>query len=82
MILELRSKRLYQSSRREKESCCLKFTSPTKHEIRHFHVVVMQQPLRNVQKSVMQCKVIVLPIYHYCFFAVLVAIAILIAQAP
>ena len=42
MFLELNSKGLYQSSGKEKESCCLVFPSSTKREIRHFHVVVVQ----------------------------------------
>ena len=33
---ELNSKRLYQSSGKEKESSCLVFTFSTKHEIRNF----------------------------------------------
>ena len=53
IFLELNSKRLYQSSGKEKESRCLVFTSSTKREIRHFHVVVVQRRERNVQKSVM-----------------------------
>ena len=56
MFLELNSKGLYQSSGKEKESCCLVFPSSTKREIRHFHVVVVQRRLRNVQKSVMQVQ--------------------------
>ena len=40
--LELNSRRLYQSSGKEKESPCLVFTSSTKREIRYFHVVVVQ----------------------------------------
>ena len=51
MFLELNSKGLYQSSGKEKESCCLVFPSSTKREIRHFHVVVVQRRLRNVQKK-------------------------------
>ena len=35
-----------------KESRCLLFTSPTKREIGHFHVVVVHRRQRNVQKSV------------------------------
>ena len=42
MFLELNSKGLYQSSGKEKESCCLVFPSSTKREIRQFHVVVVQ----------------------------------------
>ena len=41
-------KRLYQSSEKEEESCCLVFTSSTKREIRHFHVVVVRWRQRNV----------------------------------
>ena len=41
---ELNSKRLYQSSgEEEKESRCLVFMSSTKHEIGHFHVVVVHK---------------------------------------
>ena len=35
---------------KEKENCCLVFPSSTKHEISHFHVVVVQRRQRNVQK--------------------------------
>ena len=52
-FLELNSKGLYDCSRKEKESCCLVFPSSTKREIRHFHVVVVQRRLRNVQKRLM-----------------------------
>ena len=57
IFLELNSKGLYQSSGKEKESCCLVFPSSTKREFRrHFHVVVVQRRLRNVQKSVMHVQ--------------------------
>ena len=56
MFLELNSKGLYQSSGKEKESCCLVFPSSTKREIRHFHVVVVQRRLRNGQKSVIHVQ--------------------------
>ena len=55
-VLELNSKGLHQSSGKEKGSCCLVFPSSTKREIRHFHVVVVQRRLRNVQKSVMHVQ--------------------------
>ena len=55
-FLELNSKRLYQSSGKEKESRCLVFTSFTKREIRYFHVVVVQRRQRNVQTSVMHVQ--------------------------
>ena len=61
MFLELNSKGLYQSSGKEKESCCLVFHSSKKHEIRYFHVVVVQQRLTNVQKSMMHVQ--------SCYFA-------------
>ena len=56
LFLELNSKRLYQSSGKEKETRCLVFPSSTKREMRHFHVVVVQPRLRNVQKSVMHVQ--------------------------
>ena len=56
IFLELNSKRLYQSSGKDKESRCFVFTSSTKREIRHFHVVVVQRRQRNVQKSVMHVQ--------------------------
>ena len=40
--LELNSEGLYQSSGKEKESFKLVLPSLTKREIRHFHVVVVQ----------------------------------------
>ena len=76
-FLELNSKRLYGSSRKEKENRCLVFTSYRKREIRHFYVVVVQwrkkEIRRNVHKRVMhvQSCFFFLPIYTQCFFAVL-----------
>ena len=55
IFLELNCKRL-QSSGKEEESRCFVFTSSTKREIRHFHVVVVQRRQRNVQKSVMHVQ--------------------------
>ena len=55
IFLELNSKRLYQSSGKQKKSRLL-FTSSTKREIRHFHVVVVQRRQRNVQKRVMHAQ--------------------------
>ena len=55
IFLEFNSKGLYQSSGKEKESCCLVFPSWTKCQIKHFNVVVVQGRLRNDQKSVMLC---------------------------
>ena len=52
-FLEMNFKRLYRSSGKEKESCCLVFTFSTKQEIRHFQILVVQWRQRNVQKIVM-----------------------------
>ena len=49
IFLGWNSKKLNQSSGKEKESRCLAFKSSTKHEIMHFHVVVVQWLQRNVQ---------------------------------
>ena len=78
-ILELNSKGLYQSSGKEKESCCLVFPSSTKREIRHFHVVVVQRRQRNVQKSVMYVQSCCFANKSYRLFAVLVAVAVVVA---
>ena len=51
MFLELNSIGLYQTSGKEKESCCLVFPSLTKSKLRHFHFVVLQRWQRNLQKK-------------------------------
>ena len=48
--------KILQSSGKEGESRCLVFTSSSKREIRHFHVVVVQRRQRNVQKGVMHVQ--------------------------
>ena len=73
----MNSKRLYQSSGKEKESRCLVFTSSTKRENRPFHVVVVQRRQGNVLKSVLHVQ-------SCCFanlrvFAVLVAVGVVVA---
>ena len=60
----------YVSLEKEKQNFCVVLTYSIKreHESRKFHVVVVQQQLRNVQKSVIffcQSKT-----NYYCFFAV------------
>ena len=58
------------------------FPSSTKREMRHFHVVVVQRRVRNVQKSVMhvqsRCFVNLNQLLFF-FFAVLVAVAVVVA---
>ena len=41
--------------------------SPIKHDIRHFHVVVVQKRKRNVQKVSCTCKVVVSPMKPIAF---------------
>ena len=48
---ELNSKELYQSSGKEKESCCLVFPSSTKREIMHFHVGAVQRRQKMYKKA-------------------------------
>ena len=78
LFWNLNSKRLYQTSGKDKESRWLVFTSWTKRENRHFHVVVVQRRQRNVQKSgvihLQSCCFSNLK--TYCFFAVLAAFAV------
>ena len=76
MFLELNSKGLYQSSGKEKESCCLVLPSSTKLEMRHFHVVVVQRRLRNVQKNVMQVQSCCFANLALLLFAVVIAVAV------
>ena len=68
IFLELNSKRLYQTSGKEKESRCLVFTSWTKREIRLFHVVVVERRGRNVQKSVQSSCFANLNRLRFCHF--------------
>ena len=76
-VLQLNSEGLYQRSGKGKKSCCPVFPSLKKCEIRHFHVVVVQRRLRNVQKTVVQsCCFANLT---YCLLVVPVAVAILVA---
>ena len=56
LFLKLNSKRLYQSSGKEKESCCLVFTSTIKREIRHFHVVVVHRRQKKYTQIVMHVQ--------------------------
>ena len=56
IFLELNSKGLYESSGKEKKSCCVVFPSSTKREIRKVHVIVVQQWLRNVEKSMIHMQ--------------------------
>ena len=77
IFLKWNSKGLFLSW--EKKNRCLDLTFYTKREIRKFHVVVVQQRQRNAQKAWRTCKVVVLLIQTYWFFAVVVAVAVVVA---
>ena len=51
----------------------LQFTSLTKREIRHFHVVVMRWRQRNVQKRVMHVQSCFFALSSYCLFTFLLS---------
>ena len=55
------------------------FPSSTNREFRHFHVVVVQQLLRNVQKSVMHVQSCCFADINLLLFAVVVAVAVVFA---
>ena len=76
--MELNSKGLHQSSGKEKESCCLLFSSSTKREIRQFHVVFVKRRQRNVQKSVMHVQSCCFHCLNLLFFVVLVAVVVVV----
>ena len=64
----------------EKESFCVVFPSSTKREIRHYHVVVVQRRLKNVQKSVMHVQSCCFANLNLLlFFPVLVAVSVVVA---
>ena len=62
----------YVSLEKETQNFCVVLANSIKlaREIRKFHVAVVPQRLRNVQKSVMHVQRCFLPILTYCFFAV------------
>ena len=66
----------------KKESRCLTLTSSTKRDSRHFPVIVVQCRQRNVQKSAMHVHSYCFSNQTFCFFAVLVAVAAVVAYAP
>ena len=76
----------YISLEKEKGLFCVLFCYFIKraHEIRKFHVAVVQPRLRNVQKSVMHVQSCCFANKPVVLFAVLftVAVAIVVAQAP
>ena len=81
---ELKSKGLFLSSQKEKENRCLVFTYVFhKREIRKIHVVVVQRRQRKAQKSVLHVQSCCFANLNlYCFLAPLVAIEVVVAEAP
>ena len=71
----------YLSLENESDSFCVVFTSSIKwaHEIRTFHVIVVQQQQRNVQNSMTNAHAKLLFVkISILFFAVLLAVAIIV----
>ena len=56
ILLKLNSTRLYQSSGKEKQSCCLVFMPSTKHEITHTHITVVQHEKHDAHAKLLFCK--------------------------
>ena len=52
-----------------------------KRAMRHFHVIVFQLRQRNLQRGVMHVQSCCFANETYCFFAVLVAVAVVVAKA-
>ena len=69
-FLELKCKGLYQRSGKEKEGRCLVFTSSTKREI---------AAKECTKKRDARAKLFFRQAETYCFFAVLVAVAVVVA---
>ena len=69
---------------KEKGSFCLVLPSSTKREIRHFDVVVVQDGEQKcTKKRNARAKLLFLLNYpSYCIFAVLVAVAVVVTEAP
>ena len=74
----------YLSLEKEKAPFCVFFSYSIKraHEIRKFHVAVVQPRLRNVQKSVMHVQSCCFANKHIALFAVLFTVAVVLAIAP
>ena len=70
------------SLKRERKIRRRLFTFSITREIRHFHVVVVKRRQRNVQKSVIHVQTGCFANQIYCFFAALVAVAVVVAKAP
>ena len=81
-LLNLNSKGPYSSSESEIKFLPCLFTFSTKHEIRHFHVLIVQKRQRNEQKAWCTCKVVLLLIKRLLFLEVLLAVVSLNFKAP
>ena len=82
--LELNSNGLYQSSGKEKESCCLVFPSLTNHEIGHFHVLKLcsDDSKEMYKKAWCTFKVVVWPISTNFFLPFLLTLPSLLLKLP
>ena len=79
-IFWIESERTVSEFRKDKETFCVVFTYSVKraHEISKFHVAVVQRWLKNVQKSVMHVQSCCFTFINLLFFAVLVAVAVVV----
>ena len=78
----MNSKGPYPSSEREIKFRRYLFTFSIKHEITHFHVVVVQKRQEKCKNVWCRCKIVVLLIKVIVFFDVLVAVALLDLKVP
>ena len=77
---EVELKRAKFRKRKNVYLCCVHLhTIKRAREIRKFHVGVMQRRLQNVQKCVRHVQRCCFANQTYCFFAVLVAVAVVFA---
>ena len=79
-IFCIESEKTVSEFRKDKETFCVVFTYSVKraHEISKFHVAVVQRWLQNVQKSVMHVQSCCFTFINLLFFAVLVAVAVVV----
>ena len=81
--LKLISWEPHSSLERERKILRRLFTSSIKCGIRHFQVVVLQVPQRNVQKLKREARAkLLFCLINLCFFDVLIAVTVVVAKAP
>ena len=79
IFFELNLKDCIKVQEKKKKVVVFCFPSLTKREIRQFHVVVVPRRQRNVQKRDVRAKLLFCLSKPIAFFAVLVAVAVVVA---